>query len=178
MAEERILKHYKYPDNPSHIGIWVLPNGKDIVATIDRIAYVYGEKINGEKKNAWIAYFKPNPHFSLPMVINSRNRTNISYLTGEIYIEKVTNLTVTLTREMDKAFGGGKDWSLTISKIAPKITAQGTAIKNKLTPDSSNWGSVVAWAQIEGNKIEAVWAKYDVTQEDQVKFKEAMEVKA
>ena len=176
MAEE-LLKHYRYGGKLTHIGCEVLPSGNPINVVIDRIAWVEKEQVNGESKPSWIAYFKPNPYFSLPMVLNATNKKRLARLSGTPYLETVKNLPVTLCQEMDKAIGGGKDWGLRISQIAPKVTAQGTAIKNKLTPDSSNWASVVAWAQIEGNKIEAVRAKYDVTPEDQVKFKEALEVK-
>lgn len=176
MAEE-LLKHYRYGGKLTHIGCEVLPSGNPINVVIDRIAWVEKEQVNGESKPSWIAYFKPNPYFSLPMVLNATNKKRLARLSGTPYLETVKNLPVTLCQEMDKAIGGGKDWGLRISQIAPKVTAQGTAIKNKLTPESSNWASVVAWAQIEGNNIEAVWAKYDVTPEDQVKFKEDMEVK-
>ena len=77
---------------------------------------------------------------------------------------------------MDKAIGGGKDWALRVSQIAPKVTASGEAVKIALTPTSGNWASIVKWVQ-DGNPIESVWKKYDVTPEDQVKFKEALEVK-
>ncbi len=172
MSEE--LKHYRYGGDITHIGMEVLPSGKDIVVEIERIAYVEREKINGETKSAWIGYFKKNPYFTLPMVLNSTNRKRIARLSGTPYIETVKNLPVTLTKEMDKAFGGGKDWGLRISLIAPKITPRGEVIKPALTPESPNWNDIVKWVQA-GNKVDAVWAKYEVSEENKVKFKEAIE---
>jgi len=177
MADEPILKHYRYGGKLTHCGIEILPNGKDINVVIERIVWSENEVINGEKKPTFVAYFRQNSYSTLPMVLNATNKKRLARLAGTPYLETVKNLPITLTQEMDKAIGGGRDMALRISQIAPKVTAQGAVIKNKLTPDSSNWASAVAWAQIEGNKIEAVWAKYDVTPEDQVKFKEALEVK-
>jgi len=177
MANEQPLKHYRYGGKLTHIGCEVLPSGKDINVVIDRIAWVEKEQINGEIKPAWIAYFKQNPYFTLPMVLNATNKKRLARLAGTPYLETVKNLPVTLCQEMDKAIGGGKDWALRISQIAPKMTVTGEAVKIKLTPASANWGAIVKWVQ-DGNNIESVWAKYDVSEEDKVKFKEALEVKA
>jgi len=173
---EPILKHYRYGGKLTHCGIEILPNGKDINVVIERIVWSENEVINGEKKPAWIAYFKQNQHSSLPMVLNATNKKRLARLAGTPYLESVKNLPVTLTQEMDKAIGGGKDWALRVSQIAPKVTASGEAVKIALTPTSGNWASIVKWVQ-DGNPIESVWKKYDVTPEDQVKFKEALEVK-
>jgi len=177
MADEQILKHYKYGGKLSHSGIEILPNGKDVNVVIERIVWSENEVINGEKKPAWIAYFKQNPYSSLPMVLNATNKKRLARLAGTPYLETVKNLPITLTQEMDKAIGGGRDMALRVSQIAPKVTATGEVVKNKLTPTSDNWNAVVTWAQTPGNSIESVWKKYDVTPEDQVKFKEALEEK-
>ena len=173
---DQVLKHYRYGGKISHIGVEVLPSGKDIVVVIDHISYNENEEINGSKQSAWVAYFQQNPYFSLPMVLNATNRKRLARLAEDVYLERVKNLPVTLTQEMDKAIGGGRDWALRISPIKPKVTAQGKAEKPKLTPQSANWGDIVKWVQ-SGNKIESVFAKYDVTEEDKIKFNEALEVK-
>jgi hypothetical protein len=111
------------------------------------------------------------------MVLNATNKKRLARLAGTPYLETVKNLPVTLCQEMDKAIGGGRDFGLRVSPIAPKVTPTGQVIKKALTPISENWDAVVTWAQQEGNKIESVWAKYDVTPEDQLKFKEALEEK-
>lgn len=176
MANEPILKHYRYGGKLTHVGIECLPNGKDINVIVDRIIWSENEVINGEKKPAWICYFKPNPYFTLPMVLNATNKKRLARLSGTPYLETVKNLPVTLCQEMDKAIGGGKDWGLRISQIAPKVTASGETVKIALTPSSGNWSSIVKWVQ-DGNPIESVWKKYEVSEEDQVKFKEALEAK-
>lgn len=176
MADEQILKHYKYGGKLSHSGIEILPNGKDIIVVIDRIVWSEKEVINGESKPAWIMYLKPNAYTQLPVVLNATNKKRLARLAGTPYLETVKNLPITLTQEMDKAIGGGKDWALRVSQIAPKVTATGESVKIALTPTSANWSSIVKWVQ-DGNPIESVWKKYEVTPEDQAKFKEALEVK-
>lgn len=177
MADEPILKHYRYGGKLTHIGIECLPNGKDITVVIDRIAWVEKEQINGESKPAWVCYFKQNPYFTLPMVLNATNKKRLARLAEDAYLERVKNLPVTLTQEMDKAIGGGKDWALRISVVKPRITATGAIIKTALTPESSNWKDIITWVQ-SGNKIESVWAKYDVSEENKKKFMEEVEVKS
>lgn len=175
MSEE--LKHYRYGGNISHIGVEALPSGKDINVIIERIAWVENEVVNGKAQSCWVAYFKPNQYFTLPMVLNSTNRKRIARLAGTPYLEPVKNLPVTLTKEMDRVYGGKKedrDWALRVSQIPPKVTPRGEVIKPALTPESPNWNDIVKWVQ-SGNKIEAVWAKYEVSEENKVKFKEAIE---
>lgn len=157
------LKHYRYGGNITHIGVEALPSGKDITVTIDRISYVTDEKINGKKQDAWICYFKTNPYFKLPMVLNSTNRKRIAKLAGTDYLETVKDLQVTLTREMDKIPGEtDKDWCLRVSKIKPSNS------KPKLDAASQNFALVKKWLKEQGGTIEGVKAKYDVT-EDTIK---------
>jgi len=172
MSEE--LKHYRYGGDITHIGMEALPSGKDIVVEIERIAYVEKEKVNGEVKSVWVGYFKKNPYFTLPMILNSTNKKRIARLAGTPYIETVKNLPVTLTKEMDKAFGGGKDWGLRISQIPPKITPKGEVIKPILTPESTNWKDIVKWIQ-EGGAINSVTIKYDISESNLVLLKNAIE---
>lgn len=172
MAEQE-LKHYRYGGKLTHIGCEVLPSGRDIIVTIDRIAWVEKEQVNGENKPSWVAYFKPNPYFTLPMILNATNKKRLARLSGTPYLETVKNLTVTLTQEMDKAIGGGRDFALRIAPIAPK-TAGTTKIK--LEPTSGNWNSIVDWVK-KGNPIEKVWEKYDVSEEDKEKLIKEVEVK-
>lgn len=176
---EPILKHYRYGGNLSHIGCEVLPSGKEITVVIDRVAWVEKEQINGETKPAWIAYFKPNPYFTLPMVLNATNKRRLARLSGTPYLETVKNLPVTLCQEMDRVYGGkkdDKDWALRISRVPPKVNAQGQVTKIKLDPSCANWASIIKWVQ-DGGDIESVWKKYDVSEEDKMKFKEELEEK-
>jgi len=152
MAEEQVLKHYRFSGKLSHIGCEILPNGKDITVTIERISFVDNEVINGEKQSAWVCYFKPNQYFKLPMVLNSTNRKRLAKLSGTPYLETVQNLTVTLTQEMDKAIGGGRDYGLRISNIKPAQVqnAPVQAERKPLTLSSPNYPQLVEWLRDKG----------------------------
>ena len=157
MAE---LKHYRYGGNITHIGVEALPGGKDITVTIERISYNTGELINGKKQDAWICTFKKNPYFTLPMVLNSTNRKRLAKLAGTDYLETVKDLTVILTKEMDKIPGESeKDWCLRISKIKPTNT------KQKLEPSSANFAVIKKWMKEQGGTVEGLRAKYEVSDE-------------
>lgn len=172
MSEE--LKHYRYGGNITHIGMEALPSGKDIVVEIERIVYNEKEKVNGEVKSAWVCYFKKNPYFDLPMILNSTNKKRIARLAETPYLETVKDLRVTLTKEWDKAFGGGKDWGLRVSKIPPKkVTNTGETEKIQLTPKSSNWNDIVGWVK-GGGAMESVTKKYAISESDLVLFNEAL----
>lgn len=154
-------KHYRYGGNITHIGVEALPGGKDIVVIIDSISYVSGELINGKKQDAWICRFKKNPHFTLPMVLNATNRKRIAKLAGNDYLETVKDLTVTLTREMDRIPGeSDKDWCLRVSKIKPNTQ------KPKLDAASQNFENIKAWVSQQADKGEAIKSiqkKYEVS---------------
>lgn len=162
------LKHYRYGSKITHIGCEVLPNGNDISVVIDNIKYVEGVMINGEKKDDWICTFKPNPYFTLPMVLNITNRKRIARFLGKPYVELVKDMPVFLTKEMDKAFGGGRDWGLRIGKVQPKVAA---TKKPVLTPESTNWAQIVGWVK-DGNEIKSVSMKYDISAENLKKLED------
>lgn len=156
------LKHYRYGGKITHIGCEALPGGKDIVVVIDNIKFVEEEVINGIKQAAWICTFKKNPYFTLPMVLNATNKKRIARFLGKPYIELVKDMTVTLTQEMDKAIGGGRDWGLRVGKIQPKTSS---TTKIVLTPTSPNWKQIVGWVK-EGNDIKSVSDKYELSEEN------------
>ena len=154
------LKHWRYGGNITHIGMEVLPSGNDITVTIDRIAHVENEFVNGKKQPAWVCWFKKNPYFTLPMVLNTTNRKRLVKLSGTSYLETVKDLPVILTKEMDKIPGESeKDWCLRISKIKPTNT------KQKLEPSSANFGVIKKWMKEQGGTVEGLRAKYEVSEE-------------
>lgn len=121
--------HWKKTIDKDWIGTYVLPEGSPIDVVIKSILHEE-VKIKGVKEWHRVAYFEKNEHFDKPMLLNPTNCLRIEKLTGTPYIEdwKDINLKVTLCQEMDKAFGGGKDWALRISKVAPKKQSQLTPL--------------------------------------------------
>ena len=179
MAEEQTLKHYRYSGKLSHIGCECLPNGKDVQVTIERISFIDNEVINGDKQAAWVCYFKPNGYFKLPMVLNATNRKRLAKLSGTPYLETVTGLTVTLTQEMDKAIGGGRDWALRISNIKPPQVKQeptpAPVAKIALSITSANYLALVKWLGEEGHSLAGLLSKYEPDNECLAELKKIKE---
>lgn len=144
MSETK-LTHWKKTIDKDWIGTYILPEGRPINVILERVEYKE-VKIKGVKEHSRVAYFSKNAYFDKPMLINPTNCKRIEDLTGTPYIERWSNLNipVTLCQEMDKAFGGGKDWALRISKTQPKLIKP-TLIKD----DSKIWDNAA-------NKIKEV----------------------
>jgi len=114
--------HWKKTMDKDWIGVYNLPEGKPIRATIISIKY-QEVKVKGVLGWYKVAYFAKNKHFDKPMLLQAAvNLKRVSKLTGSPYVEDwiKLNLKVTLQKEMDKAFGGGKDWALRIAEKAPE----------------------------------------------------------
>jgi hypothetical protein len=146
--EEKRLLHYRFGGKITHAGVECLPAGKDIIVTIERIAFVEKEIINGEQQTAWVAYLKPNPYTKLPIVLNATNKKRLAKLSGTPYLETVKDLTITLCQEMDKAIGGGRDWGLRISNIKPPQVA--VVERKPLTLASPNYSQLCDWLRDKG----------------------------
>jgi len=163
---------WKKTIDPNFIGTYILPEDKPINVVITNVEWKK-TKVMGQDQKKSIAYFAPNQYFDKPMLLNATNMTRLERITGSKYIEDWKNVSVTLQREMDKSIGGGKDWALRIAPIAPKTSG---AVKPKLEPTSPNWPLIVKWVK-DGNAIEKVWEKYEVSEQDKETLKKEVEVK-
>jgi hypothetical protein len=161
--------------DPNFIGTYVLPNDQPINAVIVKVEWKQ-IKVMGQNKKQAVATFAPNIHFDKPMLLNVTNMKRMERLAGSKYIEDWINIPVTLQREMDKTPTGGSDWALRIATIAPKITSDGKPSKAKLLPDTQAWNSAVEYVQ-QGNPMENVTKKYDLSPENLILFNQALEVK-
>ena len=170
MTDEKRLLHWRHGGKITHAGVEVLPGGKDITVTIERIAFVEGEIVNGEKKDEWVCWFKENPYFKLPIILNATNKKRLAKLSGTPFLETVKNLTITLTQEMDKQIGGGRDWCLRISNTKPSqappaLPPPASPVeKKKLSKDSPNYQQVADWLKTKGT-LAGVLVKYEVDEE-------------
>ena len=76
-------KHYTAGGNPSHAGVFFLPDGKNIDMVIDHIEWREREIINGREDSKFIAIFKKNPYTDLPMVLNKVNKERLLKLANK-----------------------------------------------------------------------------------------------
>jgi len=120
---EKVKTHWKKTVDKDWIGTYVLPDSKPIIVKL--ISVKYEEvKVKGVKGLYKVAYFAKNDYFDRPMLLSANvNLSRLSKLSGTPYIEDwySLDLWVTLQQEMDKAFGGGKDWALRIASVAPQM---------------------------------------------------------
>lgn len=125
--------HWKKTIDKDWIGTYVLPDGKPIDVRLISIKY-QEVSVKGVKGMYKVAYFAKNEYFDKPMLLSStKNLQRIATHTGTPYIEDWTelDLMVTLQQEMDKSFGGGKDWALRISPTLPKTETMADYPKEK-----------------------------------------------
>ena len=102
-------------------GTWILPNEAPINVKLIKVIWSENTKVMGQIKPCFLATFEENPFFKVPMILNKTNLKRLQKLTGTPNFEAWLNLDITLLQEMDKAIGGGTDWALRISKVAPII---------------------------------------------------------
>ena len=164
-------KHYTAGGNPSHAGVFILPDGKNIDMVIDHIEWREREIINGREDSKFIAIFKKNPYTDLPMVLNKVNKERILKLAnkGSWDILDIKDLPITLTWEPTKVGDG-----LRISKTPPRYTpptattkpATTTAEATKkpsLTTSHENFSKCVAHLK-GGGKIADLREKYEISE--------------
>jgi hypothetical protein len=165
--------HWKKTVDKDWIGTYILPEGKPIVVKLLSVKYEE-VKVKGVKGMYKVAYFAPNKYFKKPMLLSANiNLKRLEKFTGTPYIEDWINinLDVTLQQEMDKAFGGGKDWALRIAPTLPRVE------KEELTPDSPKWVTAVT-RYANTKKLDGITKFYTLSKDNEQKLiKEANEKK-
>ena len=165
------MGHWKKPFKSDHLASCDI-EGKDLILTIREVKQEICKSQNGDEL-ANVAYFVESGY--KPMRLNVGNSKQVkTFAGGSIDTDTWKNIPISIFVDPKVRFGKETTEGLRIRPVQPRTAA---TPKPKLSPESPNWGSIVKWAQTEGNSIDAVWKKYDVTAEDQIKFKEALEVK-
>ena len=165
------MGHWKKPFKSDHLASCDI-EGKDLILTIREVKQEMCKLATGDAL-CNVAYFKESGW--KPMILNVTNsKVVMGFSGGGRDTDTWKNIPVAIYADPKVRFGKDTVEGLRIRPVQPRTTE---TPKPKLSPESPNWGSIVKWAQTEGNKIESVWAKYDVAAEDQIKFKEDMEVK-
>lgn len=152
--------HYRVGSKSDFIGVEVLPEKGDLeYVVIDHIKFHEKLKVQGsEKTEVWVAYFKKNPYFDKPMILNSSNRKRLSKQFKSPYLEDCKDFPVRLTAEECRdPQGDGTTMGLRFSKI-PARPPQ----KEKLTTAHPNYKKCVAHLQA-GGKLSDLESKYDIS---------------
>lgn len=158
--------HWKSQFNYDYLGAYSLPEGKDIILTIDfaRKEMITGN--NGKKEECLICYFKEDVK---PMVINKTNCKTIEKLYHTPYIEDWGGHVIQVGASKVNAFGEQVD-ALRVRKFPPKLNKPE---KEKVVTGSVVWNGIVTALQ-SGYTLEQAQTKYIFTKEQ---IKELINIK-
>lgn len=158
--------HWKSQFNYDYLGAYSLPDGKDIILTIDfaRKEMITGN--NGKKEECLICYFKESVK---PMVINKTNCKTIEKLYNTPYIEDWGGHVIQVGASKVDAFGERVD-ALRVRKFPPKLNKPE---KEKVVTGSVAWNGIVTALQ-SGYTLEQAQTKYIFTKEQ---IKELINIK-
>ena len=167
------MGHWKKPFKSDHLASCDI-EGKDLTLVIREVRQEMCKLSTGDAL-CNVAYFKESGY--KPMILNVGNSKIVKGFAGNNPdTDTWKNIPVSIYVDQKVRFGKETVEGLRIRPIQPRINPQGQQIKPKLEPSSPNWTSIVKWVQ-DGGDIESVWKKYDVSEEDKVKFKEELEEK-
>lgn len=168
--------HYTAGGNPSHAGVFILPDGKNIDVIIDHIEWREKEVINGREDSKFVAIFKKNTYTDLPMVLNRVNKQRILKLAnkGSWDILDIKDLPITLTWETTKVGDG-----LRVSQIQPRHTQSvntppSVQKKETLTTSHENFAKCVSYLK-GGGDIKTLREKYEISVAMEETLKQAAE---
>ncbi len=109
--------HWKSLTNPNYLGGYSIPEGKDIVVTID---YVRREEVvgaQGKKEFEVVAHLKDGV---LPFILNKTNMKTIQKLYGSPYIEDWGGRAIQIYFDSTVKFGRETVGGLRIRPLVPK----------------------------------------------------------
>lgn len=154
---DEIKTHWKTQFNYDYLGTYSLPDGKDVILTIQSACRQDVIGNDGKKEKLLVCHFKEN---AKPMIINRTNCKTITKVIGSPYLEDWTNRLIQVGAVSVKAFGDVVD-ALRIRPFAPKVVHS-----DKLTvvTGSPIWNGIIKLIQ-QGRKVEEAQTKYTFTKE-------------
>lgn len=150
--------HWKSLTNPNYLGGYSIPQGQDIIVTIDKVQREEIVGTNGKKEFEVVAHLKNGV---LPFILNKTNMKTISKLYGSAYIEDWSGRSIQVYFDPTVKFGREVLGGLRIRPFVPQqqsvslICADcGQAITetNGKTPEQisaishSKYGKALCWS--------------------------------
>ena len=102
----------------NYLGSWDVPDGEDLVLTIDHCEQNDVQNERGTEKKL-VLHFKESGY--KPMILNTTNAKRIGKVAGSNKVENWENLRIAIYTEKVTAFGGTTD-ALRIREYAPRET--------------------------------------------------------
>lgn len=115
--------HWKKLVNPDYIGVYSLPEGKDMIVTIETVVRQLVVSTNGKKEECTVAKLIGQK----PFIINRTNAKTISKIYGTPYIEDWAGKTIQLFASVTKLAGDDVE----CLRIRPQIPVTETAEQMK-----------------------------------------------
>lgn len=151
--------HWLQNPNKNYLGHWDLPDGKDMILTIESAQWekVKNPVINTEEAKRVIR-FKEDVK---PMICNQTNAQSIIKATGVKFMEDSTGKKIQLYVSTIKDNKSKEDIDCIRIRTKEPVTT-----KPELTPDNKNWGKAkVAVGQGEAN-IDSIRENWTITEEN------------
>jgi len=179
------LRGWRWGLKITHAGSDILPLGKDVTVTIEKIEAKEDELVGGTKMDTYVATFRPNPYTALPMVLRSTNLKVLRKISGVEDPALIKDFNVILTRELtNDPQMGGKCYGLRISKIkaiqngivtfaAPK--PEQPIVKQPLTLTSEKYEGLKKWLSETGT-LTGLLKAYEPDSECLVELKKIKEI--
>ena len=117
---ERLKGDFRKFMDKNYLGSWDVPEGEDLVLTIDHCEKNEVQNERGTEKKL-VMYFKEKGY--KPMILNTVNSEAISEAYGSKRVEDWEDKRIAITTEKVKAFGSLKD-ALRIRPYKPKVTEE------------------------------------------------------
>ncbi len=162
------MTHWKTQFNYKWLGAYSLPDGKDVILTIDEMKREEVAGTSGKKELLLVAYFRED---AKPMVVNKTNCKTLEKLFKTPRIEEWHGKTVQVGASRVDAFGDKVD-ALRIRPFLPKV---GEDVRPTVETGSAVWKNI-ADGIAGGYTVEQVIGKYKLTKE-QIKELQKLEIK-
>ena len=101
----------------NYLGAWDVPDGEDLVLTVDHVARDDVKNERGSEKKLTLHFVEDYK----PMILNATNSKNISQAYGSTKVEDWAGKRIAIHTEKVTAFGGTTD-ALRIRPYPPKVT--------------------------------------------------------
>ena len=164
------MTHWKKPFKSDYLASCDI-EGTDLNLTITHVTQEMCKLSTGDQL-CNLAHFKESGF--KPMILNVTNsKVVMKFARNSPNIEDWKNIPISVYVDQKVRLGRDIVEGLRIRPIQPR-PAGTTQTKIVLTSDSPNWKQIVDWLKA-GNKIEAVIAKYDISEADLGKLKKEIQ---
>lgn len=109
--------HWKSLTSSEYLGAFSVPDGKDLVLTIDKVAKERVTGNNGKKEDLMVCHFKERD--ALPMIVNKTNAKTITKVVGTPFVEEWSGHRIALYADTTR-FGGEIVECLRVRGYEPK----------------------------------------------------------